>query len=96
MISEKLENNIEIYYLMNFSILDPYDEELLYAYKSFIENVIIELGEDWRIESGLLSQEIETSQEKASPESENGRIAKGDFNIFNEFLWCFLKGKMGR
>ena len=43
-------------YLMNFCLFGPADVEVFCSYKHFIENTIVELGDDWRIESGLLSQ----------------------------------------
>lgn len=55
---QDMEEKTETYYLMNFNMLTQYDVELLCSYKQFVESTIIELGEDWRIESGLLSQEI--------------------------------------
>lgn len=48
----------QVYYLTSFNLLTNRDIELLCSYKQFVESTIIELGEDWRIESGLLSQEI--------------------------------------
>lgn len=69
--------------------------QLLCYYKQFIENTIMKLGEDWRIESNLLAQEIVAiKMRKAVELAEEARQA-ADFNIFNEFLSAFLKGKIG-
>lgn len=57
MLSEEQKSTVT-HYLMSFSMYNQYDIDLLCAYKQFVESTIIELGEDWRIESGLLSQEI--------------------------------------
>ena len=48
----------QTFYLMDFGLFSPVDVEIICGYKSFIENTIVELGDDWRIESGLLCQEI--------------------------------------
>jgi len=45
-----------IHYFTNFHLFDQYDAQLLCSYKHFIENVIMKLGEDWRIESSLFTQ----------------------------------------
>jgi hypothetical protein len=77
---------------MNFSLFNQYDVQLFSSYKQFVESTIIDLGEGWRIESGLLSQEITNNMtaEAESPTSEHL-----EFNIFNEFLQPFLKQKIG-
>jgi hypothetical protein len=46
----------------------------------------MELGEDWRIESGLLAQEIMT---------EKG-LTNDEFCIFNEFMAGFLRNRLGQ
>lgn len=48
----------------------------------------MKLGEDWRIESSLFVQEITALP--VQPRDMN------DFNLFNEFLSAFLKGKLGK
>lgn len=50
------EKSSEMYYIMSFNMYNQLDIDLLCSYKQFVESTIIELGEDWRIESGLLSQ----------------------------------------
>jgi hypothetical protein len=38
-----------IHYYTSFYLFNAYEAELLYNYKFFIENMIMKLGEDWRI-----------------------------------------------
>jgi hypothetical protein len=45
----------------------------------------MELGEDWRIESGLLAQEIMTEKS----------LTNEEFCIFNEFMAGFLRKRLG-
>jgi hypothetical protein len=52
----------------------------------FVENTIMELGEDWRIESGLLAQEIMTEKS----------LTNDEFCIFNEFMAGFLRNRLGQ
>lgn len=53
--------------------------------------MIMKLGEDWRIESSLLAQEIISIRSNYEPKRD-----MTDFNIFNEFLSAFLKNKIGK
>lgn len=39
----------KIYYFTNCQLFNEQEAQILYNYKYFIENVIMRLGEDWRI-----------------------------------------------
>jgi hypothetical protein len=78
-----------IHYFTNFHLFSAQDVQLLCSYKNFIESVIMKLGEDWRIESSLFTQEIEAMEVAA----ESGRDMS-DFSLFNEFLSAYLKDKI--
>lgn len=67
-----------IYYLTNVSLFTLKEVNLLCLYKKFIEVVIISLGEDWRIESSLFTEEILSIKRSVSPE-----LDWKDFNLFN-------------
>jgi hypothetical protein len=67
-----------IHYLSNFDIFSPADAAILCSYRLFIEKIIIRLGEDWRIESNLLAEEIVNLRKIDNP---NRNLLQ--FNIFN-------------
>lgn len=80
-----------IHYYTSFYLFNTYESELLYNFKFFIENVIMKLGEDWRIEANLLSQEIVAIRSAEDPSKDHS-----NFNLFNEFLSAYLREKIGR
>ena len=53
-----MSESSSITYLLNFHLFSPSESNLLCNYKQFIENTIMKLGEDWRIESNLLALDI--------------------------------------
>lgn len=71
------------YYYTYFECFEEHSLELLFSYHSFIEKLIIHLGEDWRIESNLLWDQYHKEQD---PESCS--------DIFNVFLEVFLVGRL--
>lgn len=85
-----IDDNI-IYYFTNFHLFSEEESKLLCNYKFFIENMIMKLGEDWRIQSNLLAQEIVTIRTEEHPEKD-----LTDFSLFNQFLSGYLKGKIGK
>ena len=79
----KMEHNqiseeTPILYFNNFDLLGPIDVVTLCNYRSFIEKIIIRLGEDWRFESNLLAEEI-VNLRKVDDMQED----LTQFNIFN-------------
>lgn len=52
--------------------------------------MILKLGEDWRIEANLLSQEIVDIRNALDGKDHSS------FILFNEFLSAYLKDKIGR
>lgn len=79
-----------VHYYSSFYLFNSYESELLYSYKYFIENMILKLGEDWRIEANLLSQEIVDIRNALDGKDHSS------FILFNEFLAAYLKDKIGR
>lgn len=77
------EDSTVTYYYTYFECFEERSFELLFSYHSFIEKLIIHLGEDWRIESNLLWDEYYKDQD---PENCS--------DIFNVFLQVFLVGKL--
>ena len=67
-----------VHYFSSFCLFNTHEAELLYNYKFFIENIIMKLGEDWRIEANLLSQEI-----VAIRNTEGATKDHSNFNLFN-------------
>lgn len=67
-----------VHYYSSFCLFNTHESELLYNYKFFIENIIMKLGEDWRIEANLLSQEI-----VALRSTEDTTKDHSNFNLFN-------------
>lgn len=67
-----------VFYYTSFYLFNTYESELLYNYKFFIENAIMKLGEDWRIEANLLSQEIIAIRSADDPSKDHS-----NFNLFN-------------
>jgi len=67
-----------VHYYSSFCLFSTHESELLYNYKFFIENIIMKLGEDWRIEANLLSQEI-----VALRSTEDATKDHSNFNLFN-------------
>jgi hypothetical protein len=67
-----------VHYYSSFCLFNTHESELLYNYKFFIENIIMKLGEDWRIEANLLSQEIVALRNVEDPTKDHS-----NFNLFN-------------